>query len=219
MGGTTTGTAASSSSLESYALITLAEMKTFPGFANLATANESIVEALINAVTHEFEDYWGTYGVRRVVYDEQHTYRDILRDTPNASKIRLNRYPILAASGVSIVDPAGNSIASTDYWINSDFGEVNTTGGWQIPLDSNTFTTYWKCTYVPGWVNSTGDVPANIKTACKMQVAARYKRPDQNVTTKKVGDLSITYAQAKGDGEGLPAHIKSMISVWKMKAI
>lgn len=200
-------------SVSQYALITLAEMRTFPGFASLRASEDAILEALIDAATLDFERFWDNYGVRRPVYAEKHTYREIKRDSPDANEIQLRRYPVLASSGVAIVDSAGNLVGPDEYWIEEDIGQLHTTSGWTIPLDANGFEAYWQCTYVAGRVNSTSEVPANIKTACKMWVADLYKRPDRGLVSKKVGDLSLTYAQQSG--EDLPRVIKSMIGQWK----
>ncbi len=114
-------------------------------------------------------------------------------------------------------DPAGNSIASDDYWVDPDVGQLRTAGGWQVPQDSNGFETYWQVSYVAGRVASTALVPANVKHACKMWVANLYKRTDRDLVSKSVGDLSLTYAQ--GSGQELPSLIKNMISQWKKRTV
>jgi len=66
-------------------------------------------------------------------------------------------------------------------------------------------------------VASTALVPANIKHACKMWVASLYKRSDRDLISKRVGDLSLTYAN--GSSDELPEIIKRMISAWKKREI
>lgn len=212
MGGSGTGTRATGAG---YDLITLAEMKTFPGFAALASTEDAILSALITAATYDFEAYWDNYGVRRAV-TERVSYREMKRLSANADVIFLSKYPVVP-SGIAIADPAGNTIGSDDYWVDQDIGALRTAGGWGIPQDANGFETYWTITYTAGRVAQTADVPANIKHACKMWVATLYKRPDRDLVSKSVGDLSLTFA--KGTSDELPEVIKRMISQWKKREV
>jgi hypothetical protein len=201
-------------SVSSAALITLPEAKLFPGLASLALADESLLEALIDAASLDFEKEWDNYGVQRSV-TEDHTYKEIRARSRSADIIWLRKYPIVSIT--SITDPAGNTVASTEYWIDKQLGALRTTGGWTIPQDSNGFETYWTVIYTAGRVASIAAVPANIKLACKMWVAELYKNPTQNVKSKSVGDLSITYRE--GSSEGLPDQIRRMISCWKKVSV
>jgi hypothetical protein len=194
-------------------LITLVEMKEHPGFTTLTAEQETQILTLIEAATADFENFWGNYGVQRSI-TERIGYQQIVRDSPNADKIWLSQYPI--ASVTSITDSAGNIIASTNYWIDVDSGCLRTVGGWQIPQDTNGFSTYWSIVYVAGRVASNNLVPANIKLACKMWVATLYKRPDREVTSKSVGGLSLSFATSEG---GLPETIQRMIRTWKKREV
>jgi len=194
----------------SYALITVNELKNFPNMASLDVTDEPILHTLIDAVTAEFESYWGTYGVIRGVSGEKVTYKQLRRASPGANIMPLQKTPI--QSVVSIEDQDSNTIDSDDYWIDESRG-LMTTGGWTIPQDSSAFATYWSVTYSGGWVSSTSNVPENIKTAAKMRVASLYKRADRDVISKQVGDLRITYRE--GADEGLPSVIKNMINQWR----
>ena len=201
-------------SVSEFALITLDEMKSFPGFAGLASAEEPAVEALIDAATLDFEKEWDNYGVRRADIVERALFRDILEATPRGNVIELSRYPI--ASVASIVDPARNTVLATEYWIDINTGRLYTSGSWPMPIDENGFATYWTVTYTAGRVADTASVPANIKTACKMWVSSLYRRTDRDLISKKIGDLTLTYASGGGsEPGGLPATIKSMIAGWK----
>jgi len=189
-----------------YDLITLAEAQTFPGMSN---ADVSILAALITAASLDFETFWDNYGVQRQVA-ERYSYREIKISSAHANTIWLRKLPIVSVA--SIVDQDSNAILSTDYWIDYDLGALRTTGGWYIPHDANGFETYWTVTYTAGRVADTASVPANIKHACKMWVAELFKNSSQNVTSKSVGDLRISYKETKGD---LPDQIKRMIGAWK----
>jgi uncharacterized phiE125 gp8 family phage protein len=192
------------------ALITLAEAKAFRGLAGLPAADEPLIETLIDAASVDFEKEWQNAGVQRE-FTERYTHREIKAGSRSADTIWLQHFPIISVT--SITDPAGNTIESDDYWIDKDMGALRTTGGWDIPQDSNGFETYWTIVYTAGRVANTAAVPANIKLACKMWVAMLYKSPTQDVKSKSVGDLSITYKD--GSSESLPDQIRRMIWGWK----
>jgi len=203
-----------------YALITLAEAKVFPGLAALPAADEGVVEALIDAVSFDFEAYWDNYGVQRAVA-ERYTYREIIRESPNYDTIWLRRYPIISVSDIR--DQYANTITSSDYWIDADVGALRCTewAGWDVPTNSGGYNTYWTIGYTAGHVANTAAVPANIKLAAKMRIAQLYKSPTQDVSAKSVEDLSITYKQAGGmsgsEDTGLPIAIQRLIAPWKKR--
>ena len=127
--------------LSPYVLVTLNELKNFPGLSQVPQSQDVILEELIEAATSDFEKEWNNYGIQRTICLERHAMSEIRRMSRNANKIQLKRYPILTASGVVITDPAGNSVASTDFWIDPDVGQLVTIGGWPTPYDSNGFET------------------------------------------------------------------------------
>jgi uncharacterized phiE125 gp8 family phage protein len=210
MTGGGTGTPVVSSA---YDLITLAELKLFPGFSQVASTEDAILEALITAISYDFEAFWGTYGIQRAV-TERHTWNSIYKSSRDSSVIWLEKPPI--ASVTSITDPAGNTISSNDYWIDSDIGALRMSGGWQIPQDSKGNATYWTIVYTGGHVAAVGDVPPHIKTAAKLWAYSVYKRPDRDVLSKSVGDLSVGYRASEwGSTESIPSHIANRICEWK----
>ena len=201
--------------VSSTALITLAEARLFPGLSAVPTSEDAILEGLIDAASLDFEEYWDNYGVRRSV-TENVPYHVMRLRSRNLSAIFLSKYPIYSVE--SITDPALNTIPSTDYWIDSDAGALRTTGTWKLPQDSNGYITYWTIVYTAGRVAATVNVPANIKAACKVWVAQLYKRPDRDLVSKSVGDLSLGYRSAEGTG-GLPEDIQHRISGWKKREV
>lgn len=205
-------------SVSDYALITLAEAKVFPGLSSLAAADESLVEALIDAATADFEAYWDNYGVQRAV-SERYSYQDIIRDEPSYGAIWLRKYPVVSVSDIR--DQYANTIAPDEYWIDQDKGALRCMGtaGWDVPTCSGGYATYWTIGYTAGRVANTASVPANIKLACKMYVAELYKSPSQNVKSKTVGDLSITYARSDNQQPELPVMVQRLIAPWKKREV
>jgi hypothetical protein len=195
-----------------YALITLDEAKEYPGMSALPASEEAMVETVIDAVTADFEDFWDNYAVQREV-SEDYTYDRFVE-----GKIELNHYPIVSVK--SITDPAGNTIASTDYWIDKAHGYLVCANTWAIPQDANGFQTYWTIVYTAGRVANTAAVPAHIKHAAKAWVAVKYRHADQDLVQKSVGDLSIRYREWQREGETeqlLPTWVRSAIVMWKKR--
>lgn len=198
-----------------YALLTLSELRTFPGLksVNVTAENDAILDALVDGVTASFEEYWRTYGVRRSV-TERHTYESIRRNSRDANAIYLRKPPVVP-SGITIADPADNSISSDDYWVEQTTGVLHTTGAWGVPQNDAGFQTYWEITYTGGHFVNAAAVPGVAKAAAKMYAANIYQRPDKDLTRKRVGDLELGYRDTKEEPD-LPQHIKAMISPWKI---
>jgi len=200
-------------SVATTSLITLAEAKVYPGMGSLASADEPIVESLCDACALEFESYLGKALIQRA-FTEDYTYTEISRQSRESDIIWLRRYPIVSVT--SITDPADNTIADTDYWIDKVMGALRANSSWSLPKDDNGFTSYWTIVYTAGYWATTAAVPANIKTAAKMYVAYLYSRPNPEVASKSVGDLRIAYAESKGDSS-IPASIRAKIDYLKSR--
>ncbi len=202
-----------------YDLVSLTELKLFPGLASAPSSDDSILLALIDAASLDFEKEWQSPGVQRS-FTENYTYREIV-SLRHPDTIWLRQMPVVSVT--SITDPAGNTVDSDEYWIDKDVGAlrsfstgmVGLCGCWDIPVDANGYESYWIIVYTAGRVAATANVPANIKLACKMWVSMLYKDPTQNISSKSVGDLSITYKYRGPNDEGLPDQIRRMISCWK----
>jgi hypothetical protein len=184
-----------------WALITLEEAKEFPGMSSLAAADEATVRALIDAASLAIEEHVQNPIVQRA-FTEDYAYDDIRQSTEGSNRIYLRHYPIVSVA--SITDPAGETIDATTYWIDKPHGCLVRTSGWDMPKDANGWVTYWTIVYTAGRYANTALVPAHMKHACKAWVSQLYKRPDQSVTSKSVGDLSLSYEVGKS-GEGAPA--------------
>ena len=209
MSGTGTGTAAISTS----DLITLAEAKVYPGMSGLSTADEAIVNALISSCTLDFEEYLGKALVQRA-FTEDYTYAEISRQSRDSDIIWMRQYPIVSVT--SITDPAANTIAATNYWIDKIRGALRANAAWSLPKDDNGFTSYWTIVYTAGHWATTAAVPANMKLAAKMYVAYLYSRPNPEVSSKSVGDLRLAYTESKSDSS-IPASIRTKIDYLKSR--
>lgn len=183
-------------SVGTYALITLAELQTFPGIpAALSAAQTTSLEGLIDAASAMMDAYCRNDLIQRSA-SEDYTWNEICK---MGRRFELRRYPLVSVT--SITDPAGNTTAATNYWMEKDAGVLWRNGSWSAPVDSNGFITYWTVVYVAGRWATTAAVPAHVKMLCKQQVASMWGRPDGGVKSTAVGDLKITYTDAEESGQ------------------
>jgi len=196
-------------SVSSNALITLAELQTYPGIpSSLSAVDTTILEALIDAVSKEIDNWTGITMIQQSFIE--HYLWEHIKDR---TKFRLRHFPIVSVT--SITDLSSNTIASTEYWIDKVFGFLVRAGAWQVPQDDNGFATYWTIVYTAGKFANTAAVDAAVKLACKMQVGSMYRKPDPSVVTKTVDDLSLTFATGEDKGEYLLAEVRNILRPYK----
>ena len=200
-------------SVATTSLITLAEAKVYPGMASLPSADEAIVESLCDACALDFEAYLGKALIQRA-FTEDYSYAEISRQSRESDIIWMRQYPLVSVT--SITDPAANTIAATNYWIDKVRGALRANAAWSLPKDDNGFTAYWTIVYTAGHWATTAAVPANVKQAAKMYVAYLYSRPNPEVASKSVGDLRIAYTESKSDSP-IPASIRAKIDYLKSR--
>jgi hypothetical protein len=125
-------------------------------------------------------------------------------------RIYLQRYPV--TSGPTISDEAGNTVESTDYLMLAEQGMLQHVGFWPTAQDADGKVSRWVIVYGAGLAVNTAAVPADLKEACLLWVSRRFSRPDQSVTSKRVGDLALGYAAPSEEPEGVPADIAAMLA-------
>lgn len=125
-------------------------------------------------------------------------------------RLYLQRYPLV--SGPTISDGAGNTIPSTDYTTLPEQGLLQHAGCWPTAQDANGNISRWTIVYSAGLAVNTAAVPADIKAACQVWLARQFNRPDQSVTSKRIGDLSLSYEGPSLDQDGVPADIAAMLA-------
>jgi hypothetical protein len=130
--------------------------------------------------------------------------------TGGKKRLFLQRYPLV--SGPTITDGAGNTIPSTDYTTLPEQGILQHAGLWPTAQDANGNISRWTVVYSAGVAVNTAAVPADIKAACLVWVARQFSRPDQSVTSKRIGDLSLSYEGTAPDQGGVPADIAAMLA-------
>lgn len=168
--------------MATYDAITLDEAKVF--LALEGTSEDEVLARLISGTTLEVERKLGTQFVQRSVVE---------RHEGGCKRIYPQVVPVVSVT--SIVDPAGNTVPSTDYVVRQQrwlehFGRFNpaqTTAG-QV--------TDWTVTFTAGWFASTSAVAADVKQEVLRAVAALRESPAAGVSSVGVGDLSISYLSA-----------------------
>lgn len=186
------------------ALISLAEAKTHLGISD--TVQDTLLEALIDGASAAIEAFCQTVFVQR-------TITDIIGGPGlrrSEKRLYLNSYPIVSVT--SITDPAANTVPATDYVIYKAEGMLVNAGAWPVAQDTNGNIARWTIVYVAGRAANTAAVEANVKLACKLLVATRLSLREGGITSKRVGDLSISYRDPQVSDSGLPAEVTSLLA-------
>jgi hypothetical protein len=156
------------------------------------TDEDLALARLITAVTLGLEKRLRTQFVQRSVVE----YRE-----GHAKRIYLQTCPI--ASVTSIVDPAGNTVPSTDYIVRQKRW-LEHYGCFPYAFTTSGQTTDWTITYTAGWFASTALVSSDVKTEVITAVAAVREQPSANVSSVKVGDLSVSYVESGASSSNKP---------------
>jgi len=180
-------------------LIFLAEAKTELGIT--VTDHDLRLEALITNTSSRILAYLQNHVVIQARTE---------RHYGGKKRLYLQRYPV--TSGPTISDEAGNTVESTDYMMLAEQGILQHAGIWPTAQDANGNISRWTIAYGAGLAVNTAAVPADLKEACLTWVTRRFSRPDQSVTSKRVGDLALGYAAPTEEPDGVPTDIAAMLA-------
>lgn len=181
--------------LLTYALCTVAEAEVGLGLST--GEGGSRLEALVNSATILAETYCRAPFVIRS-FTELH---------PGWSKrIYLKHAPVTSVT--SIVDPALNTVPSTDYIILGHMGVLEHFGRFPIPQNSQGQRAYWTVTFDAGLFANTAAVGADLKEACWRIAGKAWESPSGGAQSVGVGSLSVSYGGSGGaqtSGGNMPA--------------
>lgn len=183
------------------------------------TSDDSMLQSLLDRATALIEGYIG-YPLRRQVYEE--TIAGY-----GSNDLIVSRTPLLAIESLSL---STNVIASTGYFIeNERAGFIHCDLGWPwspgmhidltltpIPrTEAKTYTAIYEAGYcingstADGWLTTGYPVPSEVEAAMTMTVDFLSKSAgrDPSITSKTIGDLSISYAGRRGFSgqDGVPS--------------
>jgi hypothetical protein len=209
-------------------LLSLESYKTAIG--TTSTADDNKILAALTRATSLVEAYVG-YPLRRQVYSESVAgYGGI--------ELRVSRAPVLSIESVlystEIVDPTSYAIG------DAEAGLVYREQGWPwtagieydltprvVPKSElKSFTVTYEAGFcvngstADGWLTTGEPVPADIESALVTAATFLYKSAgrDPSVSSKRIGDLSITYQGSNQPGQGgsisvgLPLEAKGMLA-------
>lgn len=194
-----------------------------------STADDTALDAALIRATSLVEGYLG-YPLRRQVYEET-------VPAYNTLELMVSRTPLLAIESIIYGD---ETLSSTDYNIeNEQAGFIYRELGWPwtasveydlgprvVPKSElRSVTVVYEAGYcvngstADGWLTTGEPVPAEIESA--IISTATYLRSmvarDPSVTSRKIGDLTISYRSGSGFGAsgtpsaGIPEEVKGLI--------
>lgn len=180
--------------VQAYALTTRDRLKAFLGLTSTTSAQDTLLDVIINSVTTYIENYIG-FRVKKT------TYTNEVVDTDNDSII-LKRGPITGAVSISrrnsgLNDDSWETIDSNLYFVDTDAGIIRGAGGYKF---GNSRQGY-RVTYTAGYDfdNTTsylGDTEAaDLEMAAWMLAAAMWnlKGGSGGVKSESIGDYSVVY--------------------------
>jgi hypothetical protein len=197
-----------------------------------STGDDDKITAALRQATSLVEGYVG-YPLRRQVYEET-------IGGYGGNELLVGRSPLLAIESITY---AGELVDPSSYDFNSA-GLIYRELGWPwtagleydlmphvIPKsEARTYTVVYESGFcvngstADGWLTTGESVPEDIQAALVSTTSLLYKGAgrDPSVTSKKIGDLSITYqsgGSAFGQGgtpsQGLPDTVKGMIAQYR----
>lgn len=172
-------------------LVTLAEVKTQLNIT--VSDHDTRLAALITNTSARILAYLQTAIVHETVTEKHFGGK---------KRIYLKKYPYV--SDIAIIDGDGNTVPSTDYLIIAEEGILQHVGLWPTAEESDGKIGRWSITFKAGLAAATASVQGDIKDACHLWISKRFSRPDPSITSKSVGDMSLSYAILGESADGAP---------------
>lgn len=203
--------------LVSYALVTLADTKTFLGIGN--STKDAVLEMLINVSTDYIQTQTGGFFKNTEYTAEEY-------DGTGTDQLTLKHFPVTAFTKLEVNNATDNTeswseISESDYWVDTDTGIITKTTGFRDFDEGNeddealSQTVFYKgknryrATYTAGYTT----IPYDIQFACMSIVGQMFSsQAGQAIKSESLGDHSITYQDAlsvKGDGKSIISDILS----------
>ena len=193
--GTGTGTPASAPGISAVALVTLAAARSYLGKAATDTADDAIIETVIDAVSAKFDRYCGRALAKA-------TDASLYLDGSGEAVILLPRYPVVSIASV-VEDGTALTVGDDedDAILYANEGMIKKVGAIWRPGSQNVLLTSFVAGYVvQGVTPGTGEtaLPADLKLAALTQVAAdfqAFKKRDWGEVSRTFPDGSVTRSE------------------------
>lgn len=199
-------------------LVTMGEAKAH--LEIVGTAKDTTVAGLISGASKALATWCRNPLIHETIVERQaagarRVGRSILGGsefggTSTVKRIRLYHYPVVSVT--SIVDGAGNSVPSTDYYADLAFGVLEHGGTWPVPYAANGLVGDWIITYLAGRWASTDVVPDGVKLACNLLVADFLLRKAASIDSLNTGTLSVSFRSYEG---AMPPEIASLMQEFR----
>ena len=201
----------------------------------VTTSDDTVLQSHLDRATALIEGYIG-YPLKRQVYSERVAGY-------GSYELQVSRVPLRAIESISygqdLVEPTGYDIS------NESAGLIYRELGWPwtagveydltahiVPRSElKSFTVVYEAGFcvngstADGWLTTGEAAPGDIESALVMATSFLYRSGgrDLSVTSKKIGDLSISYQSGGASGlggggsasVGLPDTVKGMLSQWR----
>jgi hypothetical protein len=165
---------------DSYALLTLQELKTMLGLSLTDTTEDAQLQMWID----QYSDVIATMCNRVFAYEEvQETWRgdSMPFDCP---RLFLTHYPVADADVETVESPRGSVIDPSTYEVENECGKMRIEGAWSEPVT----VTYWGGYALPD------EAPEALKTACGLLIQAARIQMRRNATS---GIRSIAHRESR----------------------
>lgn len=206
-------------------LISLSAYKTAAGITS--STDDTLLTSLLQRATGMLEGYLG-YPLMRGVYSET-------VPAYGSQELRVSRTPVTAVTAVyytsDLVDPTSYTVENPGAGIIYRELGWPWTAGLEYDLtphvtpqsELRSFRVEYEAGYcqagstyasTDGWLTTGTAVPFELEQACVQATNFLYRSGgrDPSVTSKRIGDLSITYESGNADGSGLPFSVKGQVA-------
>lgn len=190
-------------------LVSLQDARDWLGIGTLdSSIDDARIQGLIAAADQLFESYVGVALVRRS-YTQKFEGCDW--------EWVFDRRPVFAVT--SIVDPAGNTIPASDYFLREEYGTLELLRWPRWAVRSDGTRDRWTVTYTAGLFAGEGDAPGSIKTGMQMMVAKWYYNPEPDVQSRREGDSATAYIPNPSSMHVVPPAVEALWSPWRSRVL
>jgi len=193
-------------SLKSYALTTVARVKTY---ADISTSDDdTLLESIVNAVTEYIESYTGK-RFKQTAYSNQEM------DSDGSEFLFLEHYPVSTTASFTLQERESgeneddwSTVDSNDYFIDYDTGVITVANGKFIKG-----TKKYRSSYTAGYDFDNATTYLSDTTAGDIELAAwelskstyNSRRGSSNVESESIGSYSVKFAAALYENENIKA--------------
>lgn len=176
-------------SVAANAWITLAQFKAYAGIVSTDATRDAMIEPIIDGVSVALSAFCGR-EIAKTTYTNEYIDGNGERD------LLLPNYPIVSVSAITENDVSLTEGTTEDYILYAKEGRLARIDGSWYPFPKSIKLTYIAGYTVQGTSPGTGEtaLPADLALACKLQVAAEWKRSSRaewGLTNISINDGSI----------------------------